>query len=214
MRVDLNTRRISMGWFRRGSIGLVIVLCWVSLPSGAQAGWITLTSGTGGSTVPADSSEFWYGSASTPLLVIDEVSGAGTIRAVTGRGLVLHRPGDAVNTAIPPGALQLGVDLAPDGGSARVLTASVLGSDGTQLGSGSVVVPEGGWWVLGLGPTQQPAPDPLPSSAPTPGVPEPATLVLPVSGGFMIVPWLRRRNRARVTNHSRNETAPGCIPPS
>lgn len=109
---------------------------------------------------------------------------------------------------IPDGYSRLGVALALDARGSWVLTASALGSDGTS-DSGSVVVPESGWWVIGLGPDQQPTPQPLPeptptptpeptpspSPSPTPGVPEPTTMALAASGLFLVLPWLRQRRR-------------------
>lgn len=108
---------------------------------------------------------------------------------------------------IPSDSTRLGIVLAPSGAGAQVLTASVLGADQAVLGSGSVVVPEGGWWVLGLGSGQQPTPAPLPEPTPTPvpepaptpspapGVPEPGAMALAGSGVFLVLPWLRRNRR-------------------
>lgn len=107
---------------------------------------------------------------------------------------------------VPLDYTQLGITLAISSVGAQVLTVSVLGSD---EGSGSVVVPGGGWWVLGLGTGQGPAPEPLPESEPkpaplpepapspepAPGVPEPTAMALAASGAFVVVPWLRRRRR-------------------
>lgn len=108
----------------------------------------------------------------------------------------------APQTGIPasPDYTRLGVTLVLDGSWA--LTVSVVGGDGAGLGSGSVIVPESGWWVIGLGSGQQPAPEPsleptpIPEPSPAPGVPEPATMALASSGAFLVLPWLRRRCHA------------------
>lgn len=111
---------------------------------------------------------------------------------------------------IPPDYTHLNIALTTSDAGAQVLTASVLDGSSAALGSGSVVVPEGGWWVLGLGPDQQPTPEPLPEPTPTPtpepvptptpspapGVPEPATVALAASGVILVLPWLRRNRRA------------------
>ena len=240
-----------MRWLQRNAVLVAVFASWTCLPSVTEAGWLTLTSGAGGSARPTDATDVWYGSSSTPSLVaIDALSGAGTVQAVTGGGTAFFTglgvpvllnlsdgsaylaggsppagatdrgpegaPASAAPQAglpIPDGYSRLGVALAPDGSGAWVLTASVLGSDGEGLGSGSVVVPESGWWVLGLGAGTgpQPAPGPLPEPVPppttepvptpailpTPGVPEPGAMALAASGVALVLPWARRSTRRR-----------------
>lgn len=238
-----------MKWQQARALFVGVILSWLCLPSVGRAGWITLASGTAGNAQPTGTAEFWYGSAATPFLAIDTLTGAGTVQATTGDGTSFFNglgtpvllnlsdgsvyvaggsppagatdrgPGGALagtpaSTApqagvpVPPDYARLGIVLtAPDVGGAWVLTASVLGSDNATLGSGSVVVPDGGWWVLGLGAGQEPTPEPLPNPTPVPtpepvptpapGVPEPTTMALAVSGVVIVVPWLRRKYRAR-----------------
>lgn len=52
------------------------------------------------------------------------------------------------------------------GDGSQVLSVGITDKDGNPLGSGQVAVPDGGWWVIGLGPgtngTTPPPPDPDP----------------------------------------------------
>ena len=70
----------------------------------------------------------------------------------------------------------------PSGDGSRVLTVGVTDPNGTPLGGGQVSVPDGGWWVIGIGPGENdgtppppPDPDPVPDPDP-PGEPPPVTL--------------------------------------
>lgn len=236
-----------MRGLQRTVVLLAVAMASAGLPAVSQAGWITLATGPLGSVQPTDTTEFQYGSTSTPPLVaIGAVSGTGTVEAVTSGGTAFFGslgvpvllnlsdgsayliggspPRGAVGGSlgagagalssgtpqtgvpVPPDYTQLGIALAASSTGEQLLTVSVLG---TAAGSGSVVVPEGGWWVLGLSTSQEPAPEPLPEPAPTPepipepvptpqptpGVPEPAAMALVASGTFVVVPWLRRRRR-------------------
>jgi hypothetical protein len=54
---------------------------------------------------------------------------------------------------VPPNALRASVGLSPPGSNgSRVVTVDVSDPNGNPLGSGQVSVPDGGWWVIGLGP--------------------------------------------------------------
>lgn len=222
-----------------GVAWIAVLALWGAQPAVGRAGWMTLTSGLGGSARPTDASEFGYGPSAPPLVAIDTVSGAGTVQAVTGGGTVFFTglgvpvllnladgaayltggspPTGAIDrdslasappqagAAIADDSVRLGVALSLDDNGAWALTASVFDSRGESLGSGSVVVPEGGWWVLGLGPASRSEPEPeLPSdpgspSSPTspPGVPEPAAAALVASGVLFVLPRLRRKGRTR-----------------
>lgn len=90
---------------------------------------------------------------------------------------------------IPTGAAVLGVSLSDAAGGTQTLSVSVTNGLGSELGRGTVAVPEGGWWVIGLSPEAEvlpPVVDPpvtppvvvRPVTPPTAATPEPATLVL------------------------------------
>ncbi len=69
-----------------------------------------------------------------------------------GQGLATATP-DATATAPPPNSLRLTVDVGdPDPLGARSLSVSLLDGMETSLGNYDVSIPEGGWWVIGLGP--------------------------------------------------------------
>ena len=54
---------------------------------------------------------------------------------------------------VPPDALRASVGLSPPASNgSRVVTIDISDPHGNPLGSGQVTVPEGGWWVIGLGP--------------------------------------------------------------
>lgn len=135
-----------------------------------------------------------------------------------GKGPATATP-DATATEPPADALLLTVDQGdPDATGARPLTVGL--TDGLQnpRGGKSVVVPDGGWWVIGLGPNPngstpdpepepepepEPKPDPNPNPNPTPDpgpitTPEPATALLAGLGGLSAFGWRvfkRRRDK-------------------
>jgi hypothetical protein len=88
---------------------------------------------------------------------------------------------DATATVPPPGSLLLTVDQAaakPNGSSP--LTVSLTDQAMNAIGSASVDVPSGGWWVIGLGPnpndpTTTPPPTTPPPTTPPPTTPPPTT---------------------------------------
>ena len=62
--------------------------------------------------------------------------------------------------------MAVGLGEASSNGS-RVLSVGVTDPNGNPLGSGQVTLPDGGWWVIGLGPGEKdggttPPPDPGP----------------------------------------------------
>ena len=114
--------------------------------------------------------------------------------------------------AIPSNAALLGVTVAGPGlDGSRLLNASIVDGGGNSLGAGGLVVQDGGWWVIGLGPVADPpnpgpvdspkggngTPLPGPSTSPnTPsGVPEPASIGL-VSSGMISMMLIASRRRA------------------
>lgn len=89
----------------------------------------------------------------------------------------------------------------------RQLKVELFNSSGSLLGMEMAPLPDGGWWVLGLDPQERlttggPNPDPPPGSgtgnpepSPTvPGVPEPGTITLGLTGiSLALLRFVRRR---------------------
>lgn len=77
-----------------------------------------------------------------------------------GQGLASGAP-DATATTPPANAVLLTAGLSdPDATGARTLTVTVTDGQSNPLGSGTVTVPDGGWWVVGLGPGPKDGPPP------------------------------------------------------
>ncbi|MCI0705542.1 MAG: PEP-CTERM sorting domain-containing protein [Planctomycetia bacterium] len=134
-----------------------------------------------------------------------------------GRGLASAAPDASALTPPPADANLLSVEIGdPNDTGGRVVTAGLTDPSGAPLGSGSATMPDGGWWVLGLGPNPneitpppdpdpepepEPNPEPTPVPVPSPGggpvtTPEPATGVLLGLGGLMGFGWrLVKRRR-------------------
>lgn len=172
----------------------------------------TVQATTGGGTA-------FFGGLGVPALFdlsdgFASVSGGSLPTGVAARGPGGVPPGTFASAVprsggtVSPNYSRLGIVLtAPDASGVQVLTVSVLDGNRAELGSKALVVPDDGWWVLGLGPGQElnptppleppPVATPEPTSPPSraPGVPEPATLALAAAGAFAVVPWLRRKSR-------------------
>jgi hypothetical protein len=241
---------VTLAWTGSPSVGqagwitLTAGLAGVTDPTAASEFWFTLPAGppvvavtqvSGGGTVQAatGSGTVFFGGLGTPVLLTladgsAYLAGGSPPAGVTGRGPGGGSAGTPSSAApetggsVPSSAALLGLTFADLGtGGGRALTVSVTGPDGSALGTGTLAVPAGGWWVIGLGPDQQPAPDPGPIGPPgngggdptpepvpepmppitTPGVPEPATVTLAAASAFAagltaLPPWLRRRWRA------------------
>jgi hypothetical protein len=181
---------------------------WVAVDQLTGAG--SVTAATGGGTV------FFTGLGAPVVLNLSDgsayLAGGSLPSGVTDRGPGGDPAGPPASAApqaggqIPPDAALLGLSIAAPGtDGTRVLTVSISDGVGAALGSGTLAIPDGGWWVIGLGPGQQPAPNPLPDPGPTPtpdptpvpspapGVPEPTTVALVASGVVLVLPWLRRK---------------------
>lgn len=140
-------------------------------------------------------------------------------RQMAGGGLATATP-DATATTPPDNAVLLTADINTDANGARSLTVAVTDAQSNPLGSATVALPDGGWWVVGLGPgqkeTTEPIPDPPgtdppvttpPSTDPPvtnppttdPGspvaTPEPATGVLLGIGGLGAAGWRMIKRR-------------------
>lgn len=97
--------------------------------------------------------------------------------------------------------------------ASRQMKIELFNSNGNLLGSDMVPLPDGGWWVLGLDPLEtmnpgSPNPDPPPSGSgvpdptptPTPnvpGVPEPGTITLGLTGISIALIRAYRRKQSK-----------------
>ena len=180
------------------------------------SGGVTAEATTGGGSS-------FFGGVGTPVLLnladgsAYLASGSAPIGAKTAGGT----PASAAPSAggsVPSNAALFGVNLAEPNNGSRTLTATVTDASGNKLGTGSIDVPEGGWWVLGLTPsvplpdpgpldppqTDNPPPvDPVPGTTPpvpTSGgpvaTPEPGTLLMAAIGGAAVQAWRRRPKTA------------------
>lgn len=195
---------------------------------------IALNSFTGGGLAEASTGggNSFFSGVGTPVLV-NLADGSAYIASNDAPAGAKSASGSSASAApiaggtVPSSAALLGVNVASSG-TGSTLTASVADSNGTALGSGSLNIPQNGWWVLGLSPTDpsQSAPPPSnpgssdpgvpPPSNPTPPVetpppssnspgvsplttPEPATLALAAIGGIAVRLWRRSRQPAPVS---------------
>ena len=175
---------------------------WFETPHGAPPVAVTQFSGGNPEAVTGGGSAFFSGVA-VPV-VLDTTNGyaylAGGVRpgdlsavlkrqTAGGLGLATATP-DAGATVPPPNANLLTASLVPDPSGSRTLAVALTDPTMNELGSSQVVVPAGGWWVIGLGPgaddTTVPNPnpgpiidpEPTPVPVPTPG-PEPTPVPVP-----------------------------------
>jgi hypothetical protein len=206
---------------------------WFDTPHGPPP--IALTELSGGASAQASTGggDVYFGGAGTPILLNTTdgaayVSGggppAGAVTAAT-KGNKLASGGPTAGGALPSDAALLGIKLGePDTGGARGLTAALTDPNGNPLGSGSVLVPDGGWWIVGLtpgatttpGPVDPPVidpppvdppseppsepgpvgpPGPLPTGGPVSATPEPSAGVLVALGGLSAGLWRRLSRR-------------------
>jgi hypothetical protein len=162
----------------------------------------TAEAGTGGGTT-------FFSSAATPLL-LNLSDGSAYVAAGTAPDAAKvpggSRGGTGATAAplsgqqIPTDAALLGITLSqPDTSGKSSLTATVTETGGKTLGSGTVDIPNGGWWVIGLapgdkpggggdpgpGPVDPPPPPPVnpPPPEPPPPVPPPPVPPPPVPPG-------------------------------
>ena len=195
------------GWLTltAGAFGSVEPLAtadvWFNFPGGTPTVAVTEVKGTGPVQANAGGAVTHFGGLGVPVLLtlgdgtaylaagaLPDGATARTPTGITGGSASSAAP--VTGAAVPANAVLLGVAAADDG-----LTFTLTDGTGAALGSGSLTVPTGGWWVAGLGADAKPNtgpidppddPDPVPTE-PTepggvPGVPEPTTLVLGLLG--------------------------------
>jgi hypothetical protein len=189
---------------------------WFETPHGpSQVAVNQLTGGTTAEAVTGGGNVF-FGGAGTPVLVnlsdgssfvtsgptpqaarSPSSSGGGGGGSGGGGGGGLASSAPSAGGDIPADAALLGINLAePDANGNRDLTATVTDSLGNPLGTGTIGVPFGGWWVIGLtpdavvpGPSNPPPTDPGPTDPPPTdpgpvGPPDPD----PIGGGDPTTP--------------------------
>lgn len=189
-------------------------------PHGPNIAVTSLTGGVSAEAATGGGNSF-FGGAGTPVLLnvgdgsayIASGSAPPAARSFGAGGVTPSSSAPVAGGSTPTNAALLGVNLAePDANGKRSLTASITDSLGNPLGSGTVNVPDGGWWVIGLGPDTRVPPDPVPAPTPIPeppvtnppapgntaATPEPGTLALAAVGSGAAYAWRRTRNRITV----------------
>lgn len=177
---------------------------WFNFPGGTPTVAVTQVQGAGTVQAGAGGAVTHFGGLGVPVLLTladgtaylaaGEPPTGATARTPTGvPGGSASSSAPVTGAAVPSNAVLLGVTAADSG-----LVFTLTDGTGAALGSGTLAVPTGGWWVAGLGADAKPTggpidppddpTDPSPSDGgPTdpggvPGVPEPTTLVLGVVG--------------------------------
>jgi hypothetical protein len=189
-------------------------------PSGSPL--VAITQLPGGETVEAATAGgvTFFGPLGTPLTL--DLTG-GTAYLASSSAPAGAKPSDGLAPGAPqPGEVAAGAGLlgvtasAPAANGSQVLSVSITGAAGDVFGTGQVILPEGGWWVIGLTPEALTPPPPPPvdpgpvdppvepppgqnpgPTPPTAATPEPATLAL-VGLGLPLVGiarLLRKRGR-------------------
>ncbi len=179
---------------------------WFETPHGPPPVAITQLGGVTAQATTAGGSSFFNGAAVPVVLhptdgyayltagsTPSDLSQALRRQMAGGKGLASTTP-DALASTPPADANLTTVNL-----NAGTLAVSMTDPLGNLLGSGNVTVPDGGWWVLGLGPnpnefvpdpdpTPTPTPDPTPTPTPTPTPPPTPTPTTPPVGGPVATP--------------------------
>jgi hypothetical protein len=200
---------------------------WFDTPHGPPLAVTSLTGSFSAQAATGGGNTFFSG-AGTPVLLPtgdgfatltnpDVANGSGGLPRFAGGTQASGAP--QTGQPVPGDSNKVSLDLSdPAGDGTRVLTVGITDPNGNPLGSGHVALPDGGWWVVGLGPGQQdggtPDPDPVgggggdggtPIPVPTeppPGsgggpvaTPEPASVILLGVGGTTVAGWRRLKRR-------------------
>jgi hypothetical protein len=147
---------------------------WFDTPHGPPVA-VTQLSGTSAQAITGGGSTF-FSPLGTPVLLPasngyatltnpDVASGSGGLPRFAGGTQASGAPQTAQPVPSDSNQLAVGLGETASNGS-RVLSVGVTDPNGNPLGSGQVTVPDGGWWVIGLGPGEQdggtpPPPDPI-----------------------------------------------------
>lgn len=135
---------------------------WFESPHAPPVAVQQLTGGFTGLATTGGGNTFFTG-AGTPIL-LPTTDGYATITASGGAAYGSEALARFFGTPMasgapqggvypPPDAKLLSVDLgAPGEDGGRVLSVGLTDAAGNPIGSGWVYVPDGGWWVIGLGP--------------------------------------------------------------
>ena len=138
---------------------------------------VTQLTGTTAQAITGGGTTF-FSPAGTPVLLptsngyatltnLDVANGSGGLPRFAGE----IRPRAAPITAqpVPPNSNKLSVGLGDAGSDgSRVLTVGVTDPNGNPLGNGQVTLPNGGWWVIGIGPGEKDS-SPPPTTDPVGG---------------------------------------------
>ncbi|MCS6867016.1 MAG: PEP-CTERM sorting domain-containing protein [Gemmataceae bacterium] len=165
---------------------------WFETPHGPPPLAVTRTSGVNAQATTGGGTAF-FNNGAVPVVIHptdgyayltggnrpSDLSQALQRQMAYGRGLASSTP-DASATVPPSNANLLTLDAtAPDDAGNRVLTVALTNPQGQPLVEGSIPIPSGGWWVIGLGPNpngliiSDPEPLPLPELPPVFEEPEP-----------------------------------------
>ncbi|MBA4065421.1 MAG: hypothetical protein C0501_17250 [Isosphaera sp.] len=146
---------------------------WFDSPHAPPVAVTRFTGGTTAQAVTAGGSTF-FTSGGVPVLLPtadgyatisnpDVPAGAGGLPRFAGGTQASGAPQSA---PAPDDSARLAVDLAEKAADgSQALTVGAADPTGAALGEGMVTVPDGGWWVIGLGPAKgdgMPRPDPGP----------------------------------------------------
>jgi hypothetical protein len=137
--------------------------------------YVAVTSAPGTVVAGTDGGTTTFGGLATPVLLnlgngSAYLAGGGPPDAAKGIGPKGGSAGGrssaapVTNATIPDGAALLGLTMAdPSAKGTRDLTATLTDASGKSLGNapGTVTVPDGGWWVVGLGPDSTPQTPPV-----------------------------------------------------
>ena len=137
------------------------------------------------------------------LTNLDVANGSGGLPRFAGGTQASGAPQTAQPVPSDSNHVSVGLGEAAGNGS-RVLSVGVTDPNGNPLGSGQVTLPDGGWWVIGLGPGEKdggttPPPDPGPIGGgggntgggdPPPTTPPPVQVPPPIvnDGGAVATP--------------------------
>jgi hypothetical protein len=200
---------------------------WFDTPHGPPLAVTQITGATAQAVTGAGST--FFTPAGTPVLLPtgdgyatltnpDIANGSGGLPRFADRAQASGPP--QTGMPVPTDSNQLALDMSsPAGDGSRVLGVKITDANGNPLGGGQITVPEGGWWVIGLGPGEKdmvpdPDPDPIPDPDPEPepplpvpptpppgngsvATPEPATALLLGIGGASVAAWKRCRRSRR-----------------